>query len=362
MSKHIYNTNTDEGTAAEFIKGLQYISLTKTEAQDMREHLLAYSDMHNTITAPTVSPFFSYFSHVRIALSQISFSRPLIASGLILVILVSGTGVSYAAEDSLPGQPLYAVKVSVVEPIQGALITQPVAKAQWENTLASRRLDEASKLAAQNNLGTTTQEYLAQAANEHIALAQADASQLSASGNIDGALTVQSDLEAKLSAHADFLSLITPRLKATGDATTTIASVTSLLRVVNADRGAIEESRKTTEVALAAETAASSTPDSASTTPAEARVIAFVDSQNSARKTEESTLLEKNSALFRLLPLPVTLATSSETATTTATTTASTTISATATSTEGSDEISPAATTTEAASPMKRYPFYKLHL
>jgi hypothetical protein len=358
-NQHNKNTySTDEQKIVDFLDALRHVTLSKTEAQDMRERLAAYSDMHNAISAPIRSPFFSYFSQTRSVFSRASFSRPLIAIGMVLVILVGTTGVSYAAENSLPGQPLYAVKVSVVEPIQGALITQPVAKAQWQAELANRRLNEASTLAAQNNLGTSTQEYLANAANEHIALAQADASQLSASGNVDEALSVQSDLEAKLSAHVDFLSLITPRLKATGDATSTIASVTALLHVVNTDRGAIDESRKVTELALDAETAASSTPESASTTPAEAKVIAFVDSEDAARKTEETSQLQMHAALFRLLPSPATVAAPT---TTTASTTASSTSTTVATTSEG-DVISPPTTISGEASSTPRYPFYKLHI
>ena len=351
-----------EREAENFIQKLRLVSLTKTEAHDMRERLIAYTDMHavnasNKAAAPMalrgpayfLSPLTSYFS---------SYPRAMVATTLILIILVSGTGVSFAAENSLPGQPFYAVKVSVVEPIQGALITSPTDKAKWQNELASRRLTEASTLAAQNNLGTTTQEYLAQSVADHVALAQQDASQLSASGNNDAALGVQSDLEAKLTAHANFLSLVTPRLKATGDATSTVIAVSSMLRVVNLQESKVQTSREATEIALGVTPSVSSTPDSASTTPAEAQVIAFVDSQDTARHAEEAKIFNKSASLFRFLPSADTLE-SSTSASTTASTTATTTAD-TNTSSNEPDQIKKGSDTETSSEPQK-FPLYNLN-
>jgi hypothetical protein len=330
-----------------FLNTLRELTLTKTEAQDMRERLISYSQLHDSIQEPVAVSIFSYFQYSRVA-----FSRPLIAGGLIAVLLVGSTGVSYAAENALPGEPLYAVKVSVVEPIQTALITEPVAKAQWQSELASRRLTEASALAVQNKLATSTQEYLAQSVEQHVALAQEGASELSSSGNDPAALTVQSDLEAKLTAHADLLSALTPRLKASGTATTSVVAVTALLHVVDTNRNNLETSRKATEIALGASAVASSRSDSASTTPAEASVIALVDSQDTARHTEETNLFRKGSALFKYLPNP---------ALEPATTSTSTNITATSTEriSDGSDKLT-AASSSEASSTSKMFPFYRL--
>ncbi len=338
-----------EQKAVTFLNTLRHVTLTKTEAQNMRERLISYSNLHDSIQEQAPVSIFSYFSF-----SHVTMSRPLIAAGLVVVLLVGSTGVSYAAENALPGEPLYAVKVSVVEPIQTALITEPVAKAQWQSELASRRLTEASALAVQNKLATSTQEYLAQSVEQHVALAQEGASELSSSGNDTGALTVQSDLEAKLTAHANLLSALTPRLKSSGDATTTVVAVTALLHVVDTKRSDLETSRKATEIALGASAIASSTPGSASTTPAEASVIALVDSQDTARHAEEATIFRKGAALFRYLPNPTLES---------ATTSTSTDIAATSTDTisNGSDKIT-AATSSEATSTRKMYPFYRLRM
>ncbi len=69
-----------------------------------------------------------------------------IAIGIILSLLL-GSGVAYAAEQSLPGDPLYPVKVSVNENVRGAFAFSPEARAQWETHRLERRFDETERLA-----------------------------------------------------------------------------------------------------------------------------------------------------------------------------------------------------------------------
>ena len=318
MSKNKnYNFNTegqgDESLAETFVSRLRQLSLTQTEAQEMRERLIAYSNMHAAleIVKPIPSPFFSYFN---------AYSRVLTSGALIILILISGTGISYAAEGTLPGQTLYGVKVGIIEPIQGAFITSTQGQADWQNELTERRLTEASTLAAENKLSASNQAYLATAVSTHVALAQQDANELSDSGNTTAALTVRSSLDASLSAHATLLASVAPRLKAAGDANTSTA-VVALLNTVETERTQVDLSRIATEVALGDPSASTDAPviASATATPAQRTAIAVVNTQNSERVAEESSIIRKNAALFRLLP--VASVTSSTSASTTATTT-----------------------------------------
>jgi hypothetical protein len=75
----------------------------------------------------------------------------------------------------------------------------------------------------------------------HVAQAETDANQLAASGDTKDAINVRTDLEANLTAHAEFLALITPQLAAEGEATTTDA-VFALLTKVQEDRAQVEGS------------------------------------------------------------------------------------------------------------------------
>lgn len=111
---------------------------------------------------------------------------PRMAVGALVVVLVaSSAGVSYAAESALPGDLLYTVKVKVNEPVAQALSTTPHAKAQTAAKLAHRRLDEAAKLAAQGRLGTSTRERLQEDFEGHIAEAVTASAQVHAAADVE---------------------------------------------------------------------------------------------------------------------------------------------------------------------------------
>jgi hypothetical protein len=88
----------------------------------------------------------------------------------VLVIMVGvGGGAAYAAQDALPGDALYPVKVAVTEPIEGALAASPEAKRAWNAKVAETRLDEAAALAKKGALTAATSEELAANFNAHAA-------------------------------------------------------------------------------------------------------------------------------------------------------------------------------------------------
>lgn len=94
--------------------------------------------------------------------------RPAVALLAALVVVgLSAGGVVYAAEGSLPGDPLYTIKTEVTEPLATALAVTPAAQRDWQETLARRRLDEAATLSSQGRLGTTTELALTAAFVEH---------------------------------------------------------------------------------------------------------------------------------------------------------------------------------------------------
>jgi hypothetical protein len=238
------NQNDSEKNIETMLARLKQVQLTEEESATMRSRLQIYAHLH---AAPSIGaedseeikfPFFSpsHFISIRSSLYSYLSSYPRAVGGiaLVLLVLVGTTGVTYASQDALPGDALYPVKVSLVEPIQGALITSPVAQANWQTELTSRRLSEAATLATEDKLSTSTQAYLADAVSEHVKNAEAEASKLSSSGNSNAAVQVRANLEANLTAHAEFLALITPQLAASGDATTTDAVFALLTHVQEA--------------------------------------------------------------------------------------------------------------------------------
>ena len=107
----------------------------------MAEHPLT-SSMHTRVLVSLSSIFSSTVqAHTARALT--------FATALVLVV---GVGTSYAAEGALPGEPLYEMKVRVVEPLRGVLAVSEVSKAKWDTERISRRLAEAEVLAARGEL------------------------------------------------------------------------------------------------------------------------------------------------------------------------------------------------------------------
>ncbi|MDR3548674.1 MAG: hypothetical protein P4M11_10500 [Candidatus Pacebacteria bacterium] len=228
-------------------KAPEILRLDNDEAQVMRERLIAYADLHEA-SAGAAKPR----QHSGLTLSPwrftsaVFYSRAFVAGILILVLVVgTGAGITYAAGNSLPGQPLYPIKVNVAEPIEGAVIATTkgtAAAATWQNTLAERRLTEATTLAAQNKLATSTQVYLEDQAAQHVAQSENDSSKLAAAGNAQAAASVRTDLAARLAAHAQLLAIIAPRLAEAGYATST-SQVIALLDNVNQAQATVSLNR-----------------------------------------------------------------------------------------------------------------------
>lgn len=77
------------------------------------------------------------------------------------LMVASFGGVASAAEGALPGDFLYPVKVSMLEPARTLLATTPEEKVAVHMALAERRIDEAATLAEQGRLEASTEADLA---------------------------------------------------------------------------------------------------------------------------------------------------------------------------------------------------------
>ncbi len=136
---------------------------------------------------------------VSISYSWLSFAHRPLAAALVLV-LVGGTGISYAAENALPGDSLYAVKTYINEPVRIALATTAEAKANVQIDLAERRIDEAAALASEGRLDSKTQQDLAVAFESH-ATAASDNIQKTDDTDSPAAAEIASRFETRLAAH-----------------------------------------------------------------------------------------------------------------------------------------------------------------
>lgn len=122
------------------------------EKAALRERLVAYME-HKPLRKDVRSE--EAVQHVGFGSRLLAFfgGEHVLGAALIAVLVVTGTfGVSRAADDALPGDFLYPVKVDVNEKVYAALLSGDQELLAWERELAERRLMEASRLAAEGRL------------------------------------------------------------------------------------------------------------------------------------------------------------------------------------------------------------------
>lgn len=138
-----------------------------------------------------------------------TFARMRFAPVALALVLFIGIGTSYAAESALPGDPLYAVKINLNEPIRGALAVSQASKAQWNVEQVSRRLVEAEKLATMDRLTPVARTQIELAINESVHAFDENVSALAKeSANPVAVAAARSDLEASLLDHEHVLSTL----------------------------------------------------------------------------------------------------------------------------------------------------------
>lgn len=117
-----------------FFKTLHDTTLTDLERGVLRTQL------ENLTTPPAthISP-----------LSGLFFRIPVTALALIAIIT---TSTAFAAEQTLPGDFLYPIKIHLTEEARGLLAITTEQKTDWEITRAERRMEEATQLLVENRL------------------------------------------------------------------------------------------------------------------------------------------------------------------------------------------------------------------
>ena len=142
--------------------------------------------------------------------------RPM-AITLIIALLVGG-GVSYAAEGSLPGDAFYPVKVEVNERVRAWAAVSGEAKTEWQTRLVERRLEEAETLAAKNRLTTDTRSRIEANFERHAERVAKRITELEAKSEDAAAADISSKFETSLRTHTAILE----RLNASADTETSV--------------------------------------------------------------------------------------------------------------------------------------------
>ena len=185
-----------------FLKKLESITLSTAKKSRMRENLSAYADMHSLVQTPsTASPYAFLFAFMEAK------RFPLYAS-LMAVLLITGGGMTFAAEQSVPGDTLYALKVHVTEPVLTVLSPSAEGQARISARLATRRADEVVLLATRGQLTKEKEELLDSAFSKEVASAIERSDELEKKGDFEKARSVRADFAVSLAGEAQALGAV----------------------------------------------------------------------------------------------------------------------------------------------------------
>jgi hypothetical protein len=130
--------------------------------------------------------------------SLISFKNMTIA---IIIALLLGGGTSFAAENALPGDVLYPIKIHVNENVQELAAVSDKAEAKVQAKLATRRLEEAEKLAVSGRLNAETSADLKTRFEEHSQKSKEHRTKVEEGDDAEVAANISSDTQVSLGIH-----------------------------------------------------------------------------------------------------------------------------------------------------------------
>jgi hypothetical protein len=124
------------------ISKIQNIKMTEREKENILKNILNFSIQEKKQIKSPYS-FLSTFQKNHFAFYSMA---------TFLILVLSGGGVAMASQKSLPGDILYTIKVSVIEPINSSIKFSTEEKAKYESGLAKERIIEAETLAYKGKL------------------------------------------------------------------------------------------------------------------------------------------------------------------------------------------------------------------
>jgi len=124
---------------------------------------------------------------------------------LIIAVVAGGSGVSYAAQNSLPGQTLYTIKVNVNEAVESGFARTPEARVALQSKHVERRLEEAQTLAKTDKLSKETEQIVIKKIADHIADLEKEIDTLKEKGRVDVVLETTAKLAPVMEAHKEIL-------------------------------------------------------------------------------------------------------------------------------------------------------------
>ncbi len=215
------------------------VTMTKAESHELKSRLVAYMEYHplpesNRIHAPTAAESSFWVIHFNTARNRIFAGM----TALVALIIVP-----FAAEQAIPGDVLYPVKVQFNEEIRSSLALTPYQKVEWETARVERRLAEARLLATEGKLTEAVEAEVVAAVKQHSEAAQASLAALRETDQ-DEAAIAELSFASSLEVESEVLEQEAARQAAAG------ASTSAQLAAAVADVRATVAKPETTDVSF----------------------------------------------------------------------------------------------------------------
>lgn len=140
---------------------------------------------------------------------------PLIAA----FIAISGSlGVSYMADDSLPGDALYSVKVHVNEGVRHMAAIGSEADARVSANIIAHRAQEARQLAAEGRLDSEAKNRLSQEIESELRIWNKVTADWAGNGTSSSQTEARTMFESQVKTNADIFQLLGVSLQSSGNA------------------------------------------------------------------------------------------------------------------------------------------------
>lgn len=193
--------------------------------------------------APVLSPFSNndtgrfgsrFASNIFVYVRQ----RKFVPSLVVVLLLCATGGVSAFAENALPGDSLYLLKVNINEQVKGFAAVTPEAKARLAIETTERRLQEAVILSSQGKLTDDKKQIIQGQLSKNATDVKKSVADLVASNNISIAQEVSINFEASLKTHELILETLTKnaedaKIASSTDNIATLATTTDVAVVVD---------------------------------------------------------------------------------------------------------------------------------
>ncbi len=202
----------------QFFERIKKVSLKADEKSFIKKELVRFVDRNSIPYSDSVDST-KYVKSNYIKSTLIIFKRPMTALIIGLILLGSGA-TSFAAEQAVPGDTLYPVKVSVNEKIVDKFKVSDEAKANWEAKKAERRIKEVQKIIKKGKINSETDAIVVKLEGQfdaHTAKVNKILADLEKSGDTEKALRISKKFEDILNSQEDLLREISDKNINPGD-------------------------------------------------------------------------------------------------------------------------------------------------